>query len=118
MRCFMAVVKALGDENRVRVLMALRARELCVCEIIELLGLAPSTVSKHLSILFQAGLVESRKEGRWVYYRLAKSDTTPEAASAIAWMTGLLEHERTICEDQRRITENRLSMCENNGYQG
>ena len=68
MRDFMAIVKALADENRVRALMALRERELCVCEIIELLGLAPSTVSKHLSILYQAGLLESRKDGRWVYY--------------------------------------------------
>jgi DNA-binding transcriptional ArsR family regulator len=48
--------------------------ELCVCQIIELLGLVPSTVSKHMSILKQAGLVENRKEARWMYYRLPKKE--------------------------------------------
>lgn len=112
MRDFMSIVKALGDENRVRTLMALRERELCVCEIIELLGLAPSTVSKHLSILYQAGLLESRKDGRWVYYRLAQNDATPVAVSAITWVTDCLRHDRTICEDDRRIKENGSMLCE------
>ena len=67
----MNITKALADENRVRVLLALRKGELCVCQITELFGLAPSTVSKHLSILFQADLVESRKDGLWIYYSLA-----------------------------------------------
>ncbi len=66
---FMTVIKALADANRVRILCALLGRELCVCQIIEMLGLAPSTVSKHLSILRQARLLEDRKEGRWMYYR-------------------------------------------------
>ena len=70
MREFMSITKALADENRVRILMALRDGELCVCQITELFGYAPSTVSKHLSILFQARLVESRKDGRWIYYQL------------------------------------------------
>ena len=61
MRELMSIVKALGDENRVRAVMALRNRELCLCQIIELLGLAPSTVSKHMSILKQARLVDTRK---------------------------------------------------------
>ena len=54
-------------------------RELCVCQIVELLGLAPSTVSKHLAILKQARLVDSRKEGRWMFYRLADEDAPVEA---------------------------------------
>ena len=66
---FMTVIKALADANRVRILCALLGQELCVCQIIEMLGLAPSTVSKHLSILRQARLLEDRKEGRWMYYR-------------------------------------------------
>src|SRR3972149_9935915 len=74
MRDFMAVTKALADENRVRLLLALRKRELCLCQLIELVQLAPSTVSKHMSILKEAGLVDCRKEGRWMYYRLPGSD--------------------------------------------
>ena len=66
---FMTVIKALADANRVRILCALLGQELCVCQIIQMLGLAPSTVSKHLSILRQARLLEDRKEGRWMYYR-------------------------------------------------
>ena len=71
MFAFMMITKALSDENRVRTLLALGGRELCVCQIVELLGLAPSTVSKHMSILANARLVESRQDGRWRYYRLA-----------------------------------------------
>ena len=70
---FMTITKALSDENRVRMLLALDGRELCVCQIIELLGLAPSTVSKHMSILANARLVEGRQEGRWRFYRLARN---------------------------------------------
>lgn len=67
------IFKALADENRVRALLALQKQELCVCQIVELLQLANSTVSKHMSILKQAGLVESEKKGRWVYYKLAEN---------------------------------------------
>ncbi len=115
MRDFIIVAKALADDNRVRALMALRERELCVCDIIELLGLAPSTVSKHLSIMYQAGLLESRKDGRWVYYRLAENDGAPAAVSAISWVTDCLKNDRTICEDNRRIKENGSLACEGGG---
>jgi len=54
MRDFMRIAKALSDENRVRTLMFLAEGELCVCQIIEMLCLAPSTVSKHMNILYQA----------------------------------------------------------------
>ncbi|TFG44900.1 MAG: ArsR family transcriptional regulator, partial [Candidatus Brocadiia bacterium] len=59
MLSFLSITKALADESRVRTLMALDGRELCVCQITELLGLAPSTVSKHMAILTQARLVEN-----------------------------------------------------------
>jgi len=112
MRECMTDIKALADESRVRILMALRGQELCVCEIISLLGHAPSTVSKHMSILKNARLVESRKDSRWVYYRLAQDDTTPEAVSAISWVTDCLKHDRIISEDDSRIKGNGPSVCE------
>ena len=86
MREFMNITKALADENRVRMLLALREGELCVCQITELFGLAPSTMSKHLSILHQAGLVESRKDGRWIYYRLPGKDAPLAVREAIDWV--------------------------------
>ncbi len=86
MREFMAITKALSDHNRVRILLALRQHELCVCQITELFGLATSTVSKHLSILQQAGLVVSRKTERWVYYRLAAKGSPVTVSEAIDWV--------------------------------
>jgi ArsR family transcriptional regulator, arsenate/arsenite/antimonite-responsive transcriptional repressor len=68
------IAKALADGNRMRVIGALLENdELCVCQITEMLRLAAATVSRHMSILQNARLVQSRKQGRWVYYRLAGS---------------------------------------------
>lgn len=67
--------KALGDETRLRAVAALADGELCVCQLTELFEMAPATVSKHLSILYRAGFLERRKEGRWVYYKLRKSNS-------------------------------------------
>jgi DNA-binding transcriptional ArsR family regulator len=66
MREVVMIAKALSDANRVRILAILEGRELCVCQVIELLDLAPSTVSKHLSILKQVHLIDGRKRGRWM----------------------------------------------------
>jgi len=105
MRDLMAVVKALSDENRTRIVMALRGRELCVCQIVELLQLAPSTVSKHMSILKQARLAESRKDGRWIYYRLADRDVPTEVTQAVAMVSDSLANDPAIREDARRLKQ-------------
>lgn len=102
---FMTIAKALADENRIRALLALDGRELCVCQITELLGLAPSTVSKHMQILTQARLVENRKDGRWRYYRLAGDDVSHEAREAIAWTFRSLSKAAQIRLDAERIKE-------------
>jgi len=103
MRDFLAVTKALADESRLRVLCALKGRELCVCQITELLGLAPSTVSKHMSILHQAHLVDSRKDGRWIYYRLAGEQAPAAAKGAIEWVLASLAGTPRVKEDIRRL---------------
>jgi len=97
----MAITKALADVNRVRILMFLRPGELCLCQIIELLGLAPSTVSKHMAILYQAGLVETRKVGRWMYYRL--SDDSPAVRGAQQWLAEALADARQIRDDKKTL---------------
>lgn len=86
MREFMAITKALSDPNRVRILLSLRRGELCVCQITELLKLATSTISKHLSILNQAGLILSRKTERWVYYRLPDKFSSVAVREALDWV--------------------------------
>ena len=102
MRDFMKITKALADENRVRALLALRKGELCVCQITGLFGLAVSTVSKHLSILYQAGLVASRKDGRWIYYRLPGREAPVAAREAIQWVEkSLAGHPRIVADAQQ-----------------
>jgi DNA-binding transcriptional ArsR family regulator len=104
-REFMNIAKALADENRVRALLALRTSELCVCQIIELLGLAPSTVSKHMSILKQARLVDTRKSGRWVFYRLAGNGSASEIQEAIAWVCKSLSGDTSVRRDDQRLQD-------------
>ncbi|MDD5134528.1 MAG: metalloregulator ArsR/SmtB family transcription factor [Phycisphaerae bacterium] len=96
------ITKALSDENRVRALMMLAGGELCVCQIIEMLGLAPSTVSKHMSILRQAGLVETRKESRWIYYRLADRNV-PKACEILNWLQKHLKNDKKILDDAKQL---------------
>lgn len=99
MNSFTAITKALSDSHRVRALAALRNGELCVCQIIEMLGLAPSTVSKHMSVLKQAGLVESRKVGRWIYYRLPKRD----GLKTMQWIIPAIVNSPEILEDDKHL---------------
>ena len=101
--CRVALAKALSDQNRVRALLALQNRELCVCQIIELLGFAPSTVSKHMTTLKQAQLVEGRKEGRWMYYRLAGKKAPQVSRDAILWTCKHLAQTREIQDDARQL---------------
>jgi len=99
----MALTKALADEKRVRMLLALRGGELCVCQITELFGLAASTISKHLSILYQAGLVDSRKDGRWIYYSLRAKGASAPARDAIRWVARSLAEDSRTLEDAARL---------------
>ncbi|HUS71665.1 MAG TPA: metalloregulator ArsR/SmtB family transcription factor [Sedimentisphaerales bacterium] len=100
---FINIAKALSDENRVRALMMLCRGELCVCQLIEMLRLAPSTVSKHMSILRQARLVESRKDGRWMYYRLTNGDASEDVLQAIRWLQNSLAKDKQILADARQV---------------
>ncbi len=123
MESVLSIARALSDENRVRALLALGDQEVCVCQIIELLKLAPSTVSKHMSILKQAKLVTGKKRGRWMYYSLPGKAAPPIVRQALAWvrqgsaddegvqkdatrMKKILGTDRElICERQRRQNE-------------
>lgn len=94
----LAITKALSDGNRLRILMALSEnRELCACQITELLGIAGATVSRHLTVLNHAGLVESRKDGRWVNFRLVEN---PEHDLIITWLRNSLTTTSQIEADK------------------
>ena len=83
MKVFIKVMKALSDPNRVKLLKMLQKRMMCVCEIQATLGIAQPTVSKHLKILEDAGLVDRKKEGLWVNYSLTDGGRSPYAASLL-----------------------------------
>jgi ArsR family transcriptional regulator len=88
----------------VRALCALRRGELCACQIIALLGLAPSTVSKHMSVLKQAGLVQSRKEERWMHYRLSDvSGRQTVIRDTLDWVFRSLAKDEDIQKDNARL---------------
>lgn len=102
MQKILETFKALADGNRLRAVAVLRARdELCVCQITEMLGLSMATVSRHMNILHKAGVVHFRKEGRWVFYRLAKG-LPPELTE---WLDGEFATSPEIIADQARIEE-------------
>ena len=98
------VAKSLSDPNRVRIVEALREGELCVCELCDALGLSQSTLSTHLQVIRSAGIVRSRKEGKWSYYAL-----TPEAVTAInQWLhsfrTGI-RRDAVLIRDRKRLRQ-------------
>lgn len=102
---FMNVTKALSDENRVRILLALSEKgELCVCHLIDLLELAPSTVSKHLFLLKNARLIIGRKDGRWMHYRLNnKPEGPPMVSKALEWVVQSISDDPVIEGDRVRL---------------
>ncbi len=93
------LAKALADPARVQALLALREGELCLCQLIDLLALAPSTVSRHMDLLHRAQLVERRKQGRWHYFKLAQRSAEPAVRGALRWVLTSLaqqEHAQTV----------------------
>ena len=117
MQEFLAITKALADENRLRAIMMLRTQELCACQVIEVLGLAPSTVSKHMTILRQAGLVQARKEGRWMYYCLPQRGAAKPVKEALSFIKANLATSAQTQRDEKKLQKvlsvDRESLCKN-----
>ena len=91
------LLKALAHPARLRILSILREGELCVCQVKAVLGLATSTVSEHLNELRRSGLLEERKDGRWVYYTL-KPQKGLEAVLDGLWPR--LQGDRQVAQDR------------------
>jgi DNA-binding transcriptional ArsR family regulator len=99
-----AIARALSDLGRVRIVHALAGRELCACQLVELLQLAPSTVSKHMAILRQAGLVAVRKDGRWSHYRRADAAAPDVVRDALRWLDrAIADDDPTARDDRQRL---------------
>lgn len=102
MESILSISKALGEMNRLRAFLALMdTEELCVCDVGDFLGLAPATVSRHMSILRQAGLIESEKRGRWVYYRMGAA-VDPRL---LEWIRHSVRDTGFLAQDTAKIKE-------------
>jgi ArsR family transcriptional regulator len=98
--------KALGDETRLRIVALLSYGELCVCHVEEGLGLPQPTASRQLGILKNAGIVESRREGTWVHYRLARQLDEGQRRQVAALVKDFAKHD-VLRRDAERLLKAR-----------
>ena len=112
MDAWISLAKAISDRSRLRILKMLEPGELCVCQITDTLGLAQSTVSKHLSQLRQANLVTDRKQGLWVYYRLHHEHPAPAQKAFLALVRASLNDDPQIVADAKARRACDCSDCE------
>lgn len=112
MKEFIRVMKALSDPSRVKIMKMLQIKELCVCEITAVLQLAQSTISKHLKILEDAGLVESSKEGTWVNYKITENFENEYAETLQGKLKNWLDDTPQIKEAVNLVNSvDRLNIC-------
>jgi ArsR family transcriptional regulator, arsenate/arsenite/antimonite-responsive transcriptional repressor len=95
--------KALGDPNRIRIMKMLEERELCVCEVREVLDLSNSTVSKHLSILRDADLIVDSKDGKWVNYQLNGRSDKKFVRSLLASLHDSFKDDEDVRTDRKKV---------------
>lgn len=104
--------KTLSDPNRLRILKMLQIKPLCVCEITDVLQLATSTVSKHLSILKETGFIIEEKDGKWVNYMINPHPTDPRISSIISTLDFWIADQKIINEDKAKVIKvDRYSVC-------
>ena len=103
MKDFLKVMKAVSDPNRVKIVKMLQHKSMCVCELREALELAQPTVSKHLKILEDAGIVTWSKDGTWVNYFLTDGASNPYVASMLGNLRHWLDDEPEILQLVQRL---------------
>ncbi|MCW8797113.1 MAG: metalloregulator ArsR/SmtB family transcription factor [Chlorobium sp.] len=104
-----ALFKALSDRNRLRIVSALlKHDELCACQLTELIHVTGATASRHMGVLISSGLVDSRKDGRWVYYRIRREQA--DFGVLIGWIESQLSHDPGIEHDAKTLDD--ITSCE------
>ena len=109
MRELLIILKAISNPVRLRIMKLLENDELCVCYIVKAIGLKQPTISKHLNILKNAGLVRDRKEGLWVYYKLSKENINKYNIVTNNFLTKCLNDDQFILNDKKRL--NNIKCC-------
>lgn len=100
------LLRALGDETRLRIVALLAHGELCVCHIGEALGLPQPTVSRHLSVLRVAGVVETRRDGAWIHYRIALQ-TDPDRKRQLDFLVQSFTQQKGLAKTVARLVKAR-----------
>lgn len=113
LRPLVGTLKALAHPARLRILALLRGGELCVCEVAEVLGLAPSTVSEHLTGLRRAGVVREWKVGRWVHVALSDEAAARPMLEALWPLMATAEAE--LAKDRAQARALRCEACDPDG---
>ena len=103
MRKLSKTFQALSDTNRIRILKMLEVRPLCVCEITEILKLANSTVSKHLSILRDAEFILDEKDGKWVNYCLNDTRDNAYVTKLLPLISSWIPNDKVISDDRKKV---------------
>ena len=103
MRNKIELFKVMSKPNRVRILMMLLQKPLCVCEITSILKLSTATVSNHLSYLRENGFIEDEKEGKWINYRIANKIKDPIVKNIIDFLPVWFASDEIIKKDLLKI---------------
>ncbi len=114
MKAIAQIFKALSDETRLRILALLTRGELCVCDLMAVLRLPQSTVSRHLAYLRNAGLISDRREGVWMYYRLEEQLKAIEGKSWASLLAQLLKQQQAdadLAELNQYLADKEGSRC-------
>jgi len=113
MKATAQIFKALSDETRLRIMALLvSGRELCVCDIMAALNLPQSTVSRHLSYLRNTGLVDDRRQGIWMYYRINK-EGGKHGVDLFPLLAAMLSEADQAAGDRQRLEEHLTTKGEN-----
>jgi len=102
LREYEMVMKSVADPTRLRILKMLEGGEMCVCQIVAILKLSQSTISKQLFLLKMAGLVKERQEKKWVHYSLDGAGGSLYSRKMIGMLKGWLNDDPVIVRDRKR----------------
>ena len=112
MKELLKILKALGDETRIRIIKMLLERALCVCELTDVLGINQSSVSHHLKILEDAGLVEHKRDGQWINYELSVDRANEFVQEILNLIEGCLNNDPIVKNDLKlSMTVDRNLIC-------
>lgn len=112
MKATTSIFKALSEKNRLRILKMLQIQPLCVCEITEILNLAPSTVSQHLSILKKEGFILEDRDGKWMYYLINLNPSDQRISAILNQLDFWIKDNEVIKIDSAKVKiSNRSNLC-------